>query len=58
MYKGNHTYKGKPLFHGAIINLDSIILINPLNHPKSQAVFNKIAKTGGYKGAIDKLACL
>ncbi|KID98445.1 sterol esterase precursor, partial [Metarhizium majus ARSEF 297] len=58
MYEGDHTYKGKPLFRGAIMNSGSVVPTNPLDHPKGQAVFDKVAQTGGCGGAADKLACL
>ncbi|KID80771.1 uncharacterized protein G6M90_00g005960 [Metarhizium brunneum] len=58
MYEGDHTYKGKPLFRGAIMNSGSVVPTNPLDHPKGQAVFDKVAETGGCGGAADKLACL
>ena len=58
LYEGDNTYKGKPLFRGAIMNSGSVIPTNPLDSPKAQAVFDKVAQTGGCANAADKLACL
>ncbi|KAK2601557.1 hypothetical protein QQS21_004875 [Conoideocrella luteorostrata] len=58
MYDGDNTYKGKPLFRGGIMNSGSVIPADPLDCPKGQAVFDKVAKTGGCGSAADKLACL
>lgn len=58
LYDGDNTYKGKPLFRGAIMNSGSVVPTDPLDCPKGQAVFDKVAKTGGCGSAADKLACL
>lgn len=58
IYDGDNTYKGKPLFRGGIMNSGSVVPTDPLDCPKGQAVFDKVAKTGGCAGAADKLECL
>ncbi|KAG8411268.1 hypothetical protein J3459_016419 [Metarhizium acridum] len=58
LYDGNNTYKGKPLFRGAIMNSGSVVPTNPLDSPKAQAVFDKVVQTGGCGNAADKLGCL
>ncbi|KAF1988345.1 lipase 3 precursor [Aulographum hederae CBS 113979] len=55
---GDHTYKGKPMFRGAIMNSGSIVPAVPVDHPKPQAIFDTVAKAAGCGIALDKLACL
>lgn len=42
MYDGDNTYKGKPLFRGAIMNSGSIVPADTVDGPKGQAVYNKV----------------
>lgn len=58
MYNGNYTYKGKPLFRGAIMNSGSIVPAEPVDSVKGQAVYDQVVATGGCSGASDTLACL
>ncbi|KHN98015.1 sterol esterase precursor [Metarhizium album ARSEF 1941] len=58
LYDGDHTYKGKPLFRGAIMNSGSVVPTDPLDSPQGQAVFDKVVQAGGCGGAVDKLECL
>lgn len=58
LYDGDHTYKGKPLFRGAIMNSGSIIPAEPVDCPKGQVIFDAVAAKAGCGGASDKLACL
>ncbi|PHH67970.1 hypothetical protein CDD82_949 [Ophiocordyceps australis] len=44
---GNATYKGKPLFHGAIMNSGSSAPVEPVDCPKAQAVFDLVTATAG-----------
>jgi carboxylesterase type B len=41
LYDGNHTYKGKPLFRGAMMNSGSAIPADPVDTPKAQAVYDR-----------------
>jgi carboxylesterase type B len=58
MYNGNITYKGKPLFRGAIMDSGSIVPADPMDAPKGQVVFDTVVAAGGCSAATDKLACL
>ncbi|KAL2157253.1 hypothetical protein VTH06DRAFT_6293 [Thermothelomyces fergusii] len=58
LYDGDNTYKGKPLFRGAIMNSGSIIPADPVDCPKGQAVYDQVVAKAGCAGASDTLACL
>ncbi|KAH7132243.1 lipase 3 precursor [Dendryphion nanum] len=58
LYDGDHTYKGKPLFRGAIMNSGSIIPAEPVDGPKGQAIFDQVASKAGCGSASNKLDCL
>ncbi|PNS20017.1 Secreted lipase [Sphaceloma murrayae] len=55
---GDNTYRGKPLFRGAILNSGSIVPAEPVDTAKSQTVFDTVTSNAGCGGAADKLACL
>lgn len=59
LYDGNHLYKGRPLFRAAIMNSGSIVALDPVDGPKAQAVFDKVAEAAGCSlTTTDKLECL
>ncbi|KAJ4393032.1 hypothetical protein N0V93_002238 [Gnomoniopsis smithogilvyi] len=58
LYGGNNTYKGKPLFRGAIMDSGSVIPYAAVDAPQAQQVFDQVANAGGCGSASDKLACL
>jgi len=58
MFDGNNTYKGKPLFRGAIMDSGTIVPTDPVDAAKGQGVFDAVAKSAGCDAATDKLACL
>ncbi|KAF8854842.1 alpha/beta-hydrolase [Acephala macrosclerotiorum] len=58
MYDGDITYKGNPLFRGAIMDSGSIVPADPVDCPKGQVVFDTVVATAGCTSATDKLACL
>ncbi|CAN8098299.1 unnamed protein product [Discula destructiva] len=58
LYGGDNTYKGRPLFRGAIMNSGSVIPYAPVDSPQAQRIFDKVVSTGGCTGANDTLACL
>ncbi|KAF3926502.1 Cholinesterase [Arthrobotrys entomopaga] len=58
LYDGDNTYKGKPLFRGAIMNSGSLVPADPVDCAKGQKVFDTVAATAGCSSAADKLACL
>ncbi len=47
MYDGNHTYRGKPLFRGAIMNSGSITPTDPVDCPKGQRVYDTVLHNAG-----------
>ena len=58
MYEGNNTYKGKPLFRGAIMDSGSIIPADPVDTAKGQAVNDQVVKSAGCNNQTDTLTCL
>ncbi|GJN86733.1 hypothetical protein PLIIFM63780_010315 [Purpureocillium lilacinum] len=44
LYGGNASYKGNPLFRGAIMNSGSAIPADPMNCPKGQAVYDAVVR--------------
>ncbi|TDZ18814.1 putative secreted lipase [Colletotrichum orbiculare MAFF 240422] len=58
LYGGDNTYRGKPLFRGAIMNSGSITPTDPVDCPKGQAVYDKVVDRAGCGGAADTLNCL
>ncbi|KAK2606305.1 hypothetical protein QQS21_003236 [Conoideocrella luteorostrata] len=58
LFDGNATYKGKPLFRGAIMNSGSIVPADPVDCPKGQAVYDKVVLEAGCSGSKDTLECL
>lgn len=58
IFDGDNTYNDKPLFKGGIMSSGSIVPVKPMDSPKAQAVFDKVAETGGCSDAEDKLECL
>lgn len=58
LYGGNNTYKGKPLFRGAIMNSGSIIPADPVDCPKGQEVYDTVVAAAGCSKASDTLQCL
>ncbi|AEO58443.1 hypothetical protein MYCTH_2305770 [Thermothelomyces thermophilus ATCC 42464] len=58
LYNGDNTYKGKPLFRGAIMNSGSIVPADPVDCPKGQAVYDQVVAKAGCAGASDTLDCL
>lgn len=58
LYDGDHTYNGKPLFRGAIMNSGSVVPCEPLDGVKGQAVYDQVIETAGCVGKSDTLDCL
>ncbi|KAK4194350.1 putative sterol esterase precursor [Triangularia verruculosa] len=58
MYDGNISYKGKPLFRGAIINSGSIVPADPVNCPKGQEIYDTVVARTSCSGTADTLNCL
>lgn len=55
---GDHSYKGKPLFRGAILNSGAAGPALPVNAPVAQKVYDNIVETAGCGSSKDTLACL
>ncbi|SPO03122.1 probable triacylglycerol lipase V precursor [Cephalotrichum gorgonifer] len=58
LFDGDNTYKGKPLFRGAMMSSGSIVPTKGIDSPRGQAVYDQVVKTGGCEGAADTLDCL
>jgi carboxylesterase type B len=58
MYDGVNTYKGKPLFHGAVMQSGSIVPTKKLDSSYPQSIFDHVANAAGCGNEYDKLACL
>lgn len=58
LYDGDISYKGKDLFRGAIMNSGSVIPADPVDCPKSQAVYDAVVATAGCSSSSDTLDCL
>lgn len=58
LYGGDNTYKGKPLFHGAIMDSGSVIPAEPVDGVKAQAVYDEVVSVAGCSSSSDTLACL
>ncbi|KAK4101331.1 alpha/beta-hydrolase [Parathielavia hyrcaniae] len=58
LYNGDNTYKGKPLFRGAMMNSGSIAPADPVDCLKGQIVYDQVVAQAGCAGAADTLACL
>lgn len=58
LYGGNNTYKGKPLFRGAIMDSGSVIPYAAADAPQAQSVFDQVVSAASCESSTDKLACL
>jgi triacylglycerol lipase len=58
LYNGNITYKGNPLFRGAIMDSGSIVPADPVDCPKGQVVYDTVVAAAGCSAATDTLTCL
>lgn len=58
LYDGNATYKGRPLFRGAIMNSGVGVPAEPIDGIKGQAVYDKVVAEAGCANATDTLDCL
>jgi carboxylesterase type B len=60
LFDGNNTYKGRPLFRGAIMDSGSITPTEPVNGVKAQGIFDTVVEAAGCASAADsaKLECL
>ncbi|KAJ2898036.1 putative extracellular lipase [Zalerion maritima] len=58
LYDGDHTYNGKALFRGAIMNSGSVVPADTVDCPKGQAIYDTVVSEAGCSGAADTLECL
>jgi triacylglycerol lipase len=58
LYDGDNTYKGSPLFRGAIMDSGSIVPADPVDCPKGQVVYDTVVANAGCSAATDTLECL
>ncbi|KAJ3455246.1 hypothetical protein MRS44_013846 [Fusarium solani] len=60
LYDGNATYKGRPLFRGAIMNSGSLTPAEPVDGVKAQGIFDTVVREAGCDAVPDaeKLDCL
>ncbi|KAK3306233.1 Alpha/Beta hydrolase protein [Chaetomium strumarium] len=58
LYDGDNTYRGKPLFRGAIMNSGSLVPADPVDCPKGQIVYDAVVAKAGCAASKDTLACL
>ncbi|KAL6796378.1 Alpha/Beta hydrolase protein [Trichoderma sp. SZMC 28013] len=55
---GDHTYNGKPLFRGAMLNSGAAGPAVQVDSPVAQKTYDTIVKAAGCSSAEDTLACL
>ncbi|EFX00556.1 carboxylesterase, type b [Grosmannia clavigera kw1407] len=58
LYEGNNTYKGKPLFRGAIMDSGSLVPAQPVDSPKAQAIYDSVVSASGCEDSDNTLDCL
>ncbi|ORY76325.1 cholinesterase [Protomyces lactucae-debilis] len=58
LYGGDNTYKGNPLFRGAIMDSGSVIPADPIDGSKAQDIYNRVVNAAGCADASDTLQCL
>lgn len=58
LYNGDNTYKGQPLFRGAIMDSGSVVPANPVDGRAGQAVYDAVVKEAGCASSSDTLECL
>lgn len=52
---GDNTYKGKPLFRGAIMDSGSVIPYARVDAPQAQQVYDSVVRSAGCEGSADTL---
>lgn len=58
LYGGNHSYKGQPLFRGAIMSSGTLAPTDPVDCPKAQVIYDQVVRNAGCNTSPDTLACL
>ncbi|KIM96217.1 hypothetical protein OIDMADRAFT_44926 [Oidiodendron maius Zn] len=57
LYAGNNTYKGKPIFHGAIMNSGTILPADPVDTAKAQDIYDTVVEAANCAHANNTLDC-
>lgn len=55
---GDNTYKGNPLFRGAIMDSGSVVPAENVTVAKAQVIYDTVVKNAGCSSASDTLECL
>ncbi|KAL2848980.1 Alpha/Beta hydrolase protein [Aspergillus pseudodeflectus] len=58
LYSGNHTYNGRPLFRGAIMNSGTFLAADATDAPQAQGIYDKVVDSAGCTNAPNTLQCL
>ncbi|KAK6582972.1 hypothetical protein PZA11_004048 [Diplocarpon coronariae] len=58
LYNGDHTYKGRPLFRGGIMDSGSIVPTDRVDGARAQGIYDAVVAKAGCARAADTLACL
>lgn len=58
LYDGDHTYKGQPLFRGAIMDSGSISPTLPVDSEPPQQIYDTVVTSAGCSSSSDTLNCL
>ena len=58
LFNGDNTYKGKPLFRGAIMDSGSVVPADPVDGKKGQAIYDQVVKSAGCSSSSNTLQCL
>ena len=58
LYDGDHTYKGKPLFRGGIMDSGSITPAEAVDSERSQTIYDGVVEAGGCQKSSNTLECL
>lgn len=58
LFGGENKYKGKSLFHGALMVSGNVLPAEPVDSPRAQEVYDGIVEAGGCANETDTLECL
>ncbi|RMD40452.1 hypothetical protein DV735_g4666, partial [Chaetothyriales sp. CBS 134920] len=55
---GDHTYRGQPLFRGAIMDSGAVTPAEPVTGASAQKIYDTVVEAAGCSSATDTLQCL
>ncbi|KAH7303225.1 putative extracellular lipase [Stachybotrys elegans] len=58
LFNGDATYNGKSLFHGAIMSSGNALPVDPIDSPRAQAIYDRVAARADCPPPNDTLDCL